>query len=87
MQTLEWLVGGSQPDRLQSQVGRGNPEFSWDLPPRLAHLAVKRSISLGSLRGRDCLLPRECLFPQRVSESRQAQALSLALPRFLFNFR
>lgn len=78
MQTLQWQAvltvglqaGGCQPlSRWQSlAVGRGNPEFSPHLPPRLVHLAVKRNSFLGGPRGKGCLSPWACVCSHRGSQ-------------------
>lgn len=49
-------------------VGRGNPEFSPHLPPRLVHLAVKRNSFLGGPRGKGCLSPWACVCSHRGSQ-------------------
>ena len=91
MQTLQWqavltvgLQAAGLPAPEQAAVtlalGRGNPEFSPHLPPRLAHLAVKRNSFLGGPRGKGCLSPWACVCFHRGSQNRQAQVWSLALP-------
>ena len=77
------LTGGSQPLSwgqsllwLREEI----PSLSSHLPPRLAHLAVKRNSFLGGPKGKGCLSPWELSVPIGGLKSRQAPVLSLALP-------
>lgn len=81
--TLGLQMGGFQPlSRWQSLlwVREEIPSLSSHLPPRLAHLAVKRNSFLGGPSGKGCLSAWELSVPTGGLKSRQAPALSLALP-------